>query len=194
MKAAIYILGYLLRHGSLHGYKLKELIDKSSSDFAAIKLPTLYYHLEQLERKGYVSSTTQQKGRRPERTVYSISKSGEKHFIKMLEKALAKDYQSEFLMDAVFFFGDSIPLEKLIRRLSNKLNFLEVAYQDHRDGKEDLIGRFAENNRVMAKAIYNHHEYHYIAEISWLKETLKNLQDFISTRGNENETTLSNNP
>lgn len=182
MKAAIYILGYLLRHGSLHGYKLKEHIDKSSSDFAAIKLPTLYYHLEQLERNGFVSSTTQQKGRRPERIVYSISPSGELHFIKMLEKALAKDYQSEFLLDAVFFFGDAIPLEKLIRRLSNKLNFLEVAYQDHKDSRQALISRFDNNNRIMAKAIYNHHEFHYIAEISWLKETLQELQDFISTR------------
>ena len=184
MKAAIYILGYLLRHGSLHGYKLKEHIDKGSSDFAAIKLPTLYYHLEQLERKELVTSITQQKGRRPERTVYSITPAGEKHFVKMLEKALAKDYQSEFLLDAVFFFGDAIPIEKLIKRLSNKLNFLEVAYQDHKDSREDLIERFDQNNRVMAKAIYNHHEFHYIAEISWLKETLQDLQEFISTRSN----------
>lgn len=175
MKTELLILGHLLRHGPLHGYRLKSLIDDGAGEFAEIKLPTLYYHLERLERAEHVISEAEQEGKRPERTVYTITESGKLEFTKLMEKALATDYQAEFLLDAVFYFGDAIPIGKLIARLRNKKKFLEEAQRELEENREQMLARFSGAGTVMAKAIHRHHLLHYRAEIAWLDETINEL-------------------
>lgn len=46
MKVPFYILGLLMRYGPQHGYNIKQLVSDGISDFAKIKLPTIYYHLK----------------------------------------------------------------------------------------------------------------------------------------------------
>ena len=59
----------------LHGYKIKQLIAERALDFAHIKLPTIYYHLEKLQAKGFVTSEIEKEGKRPDRFDYTITES-----------------------------------------------------------------------------------------------------------------------
>ena len=56
MTVPIYILGFLMRFGSMHGYKLKQLISRQVADFTQIKLLSIYYHLEKMEKKEIIWS------------------------------------------------------------------------------------------------------------------------------------------
>ncbi len=42
----LYILGIIKRHGPIHGYDIKQILDEHVSDFVHIKLPNIYYHLK----------------------------------------------------------------------------------------------------------------------------------------------------
>lgn len=176
MKEPLFILGFLLRHGPLETGNLEQLLEGGSPDLPGFRFSGLDTHLDQLERKGHIA-ITRLPGQGPEtRRRYAITPEGQQAFIKLLEKALAKDYEAEFLLDAVFFFGDSIPVDQLVSRLINKKKFLESALSEFRASESRLMGRFNGGNEVMARVIFRHHESHYEAEIAWLRETIMELQ------------------
>ena len=114
MKIPIYILGFLKRYGPLHGYRLKGLIGEMVSDFTQIKLPAIYYHLEKLEKKGLVYSEKEQDGKRPERSVYAITKTGEEEFSRMLVVSMDSLYRPEFDIDSSLYFFDSLDKDSVI--------------------------------------------------------------------------------
>jgi DNA-binding PadR family transcriptional regulator len=143
-------------------------------------MPTLYYHLEQLERKGCVIKEAEQDGNRPERQVYTITEEGREQFVKMIDEALAQDFEVEFLLDAVFYFGETIPVEKLISRLRNKKAYLERELSDISFHKNKYLERFTGAGDTMARAIYRHRKKHYQAEIEWLAETIHELKNLMN--------------
>ncbi|WP_243158096.1 PadR family transcriptional regulator [Aminipila terrae] len=104
MKIQFYILGLLLRYGPQHGYMLMQKVEEQISDFAHIKLPAIYYHLDKLNQNGYISAACQKDGNRPEKTVYSITAEGEKYFDGLLKKMQAEELKLELPFDGIIFF------------------------------------------------------------------------------------------
>jgi DNA-binding PadR family transcriptional regulator len=66
----------------------KAIIEERVSDFAKIKLPTIYYHLKKLKEQGFIIESIDRDGNRPEKTVYSITESGIKHFDEFIPGAV----------------------------------------------------------------------------------------------------------
>lgn len=185
MKEPLFILGFLLHHGPLETGNLEQLLEGGTPDLPAFRFNGLETHLDQLERKGQIT-VTRLPGKGPDtRRRYAITEEGRQAFIKLLEKALAKDYEAEFLLDAVFFFGDSIPVDQLVSRLINKKKFLETALSEFRANEARLMERFIGGREVMARVVFRHHESHYEAEISWLRETIMALQNARERRQHE---------
>lgn len=77
----LYILGFLLRYGPQHGYQIKKRMSEQMADFTNIKLPTIYYHLEKMERDGLISAEELREGLRPEKRVYQITPEGKERFL-----------------------------------------------------------------------------------------------------------------
>ncbi|WP_088187115.1 PadR family transcriptional regulator [Desulfosporosinus sp. FKA] len=80
MKIPFYLLNLLLRYGPQLGYRLNKIIEEEISDFSKIKLPTIYYHLDKLKEKEYVTETLDKDRNRPEKFVYSITEMGKEYF------------------------------------------------------------------------------------------------------------------
>ena len=120
MKIPFYLLGLLIRYGPQHGYRLKQIIEETISDFAKIKLPTIYYHLDKLKENGYVAETTDKEGNRPEKMVYTITDKGEEYYDELLMKQLTESYSPEFSIDGVLYFRDRADHNTLLEELVRK--------------------------------------------------------------------------
>jgi Predicted transcriptional regulators len=170
MKVPFYILGLLLRYGPQHGYMLKQIVEEQISDFAQIKLPTIYYHLEKLKEKGYVIATAQKDGNRPEKTVYSITETGEKCFYALLKKLQTEEMQLELPLDGVIFFQERVDDQQFSQSINSAIQALEKKLERIIKHRDNVIGVIPDAGKSSAMSIFNHHIYHLQAELKWLKE------------------------
>lgn len=86
MSVPFYLLGLLIRFGPQHGYRLKQMVEDEIADFAKIKMPNIYYHLNKLCEEGYLNSIQNREGNRPEKSVYQITDEGKAYFGKLAKK------------------------------------------------------------------------------------------------------------
>ena len=175
MRVPFYLLGMLIRFGRQHGYRLKELIERDVADFANIKLPTIYYHLEKLSEQGYVTSNVERSGNRPEKKVYEVTPRGRKHFKTLFGKMMQKEYVTEFDLDAVLFFSDQIDMNLLIKSLENKKKSLLKKIQYTREHQKAVKRHIPEESVFWADTIFSHHLCHMEAEFEWTKKLLEEI-------------------
>jgi DNA-binding PadR family transcriptional regulator len=182
MKVPLYVLGFLSRYGSQHGYRLKQYLEHIS-DFAHIKLPTIYYHLGKLEKEGLISASQEKEGNRPEKRVYTITNDGKQVLREMLENALASSYRGEFLVDSVLYFNDLVETQHVIDVLTHQIRRTEKILQEIERHKEESLQQQPGRFHVFARAIFRHHEYHTQAELKWLRETVSELRQHFEETG-----------
>lgn len=175
MKVPFYILGLLMRYGPQHGYNIKQLVSDGIADFANIKLPTIYYHLEKLAEKGYVDSNVEKDGNRPERIVYSITDAGVTHFNSLLKKILNENYSVEFNFDGALYFHTFTDNKTIIKNLKLQEEYIQNKLKEVIIHKESAISNLQPEYRPYCKSIFNHHIYHMETELKWISETIKEL-------------------
>src|ERR671936_1896132 len=80
---------WLLSEQSLHGYRIKKILDDEGLRFwFPIEFGSIYAVLRSLVKGGYVEATAvEREGRRPQRTRYSITPMGRRHLSELLERA-----------------------------------------------------------------------------------------------------------
>jgi DNA-binding PadR family transcriptional regulator len=176
MKIPFYILGLLQRYGPQHGYKLKQIIEETISDFAKIKLPTIYYHLDKLKDKGYVTEVLDKDGNRPEKFVYDITSSGKKYFDGLFVKLLEEDYSPEFSLDGILYFSENIDTDELLKAFNNKKKLLLEKIEKVKKHKVSTLSIINQKGRFSTEAIFDHHIYHLEAELEWIEKNIKGLE------------------
>ena len=104
------ILG-LLHYEDMHGYRIKEHIEKNFGHMWSVNFGQIYPNLKKLEQEGLVSmgEAVQNGQKGPPKKSYSVTDKGRKEFQAWLEKSPEKSMllRDPFLMRFVFFgFGD----------------------------------------------------------------------------------------
>lgn len=171
----LYILGLLQRFGPQHGYQIKKTIADELSDFTQIKLPTIYYHLERMEKDGMLLASSEKPGSRPEKTIYGITEKGIASFNSMLNGLLDFEYRPTFPSDGVFYFSDSIKVEDIAEHLKNYIVKLQRVIESIKKHKNETLKFVPEDTKMMVQIIFSHHERHYQAELDWANETIQRL-------------------
>lgn len=175
MKTPLYILGILKKFGPQHGYQIKKIFSTQISDFAQIKLPVIYYHLEKMEAKGLVCSRIENDQGKKEKVIYTITPEGEEEFQAELEGILGFNYRPEFLNDALFYFIDFLAADKVELALRSYAEKLEASISMISEHREALPPAMGERALTMSRVIFDHHEHHYKAELEWATMVLKQL-------------------
>lgn len=175
MKVQFYILGLLLRYGPQHGYRLKQKVEEGISDFAQIKLPTIYYHLDKMKENGYVSASSEKDQNRPEKTVYSITENGEKYFYTLQKKMEVEELNFEFSLDGIIYFHERIDMDEYSLVIKNTRRRVEAELGRIEARRDSTLCVIPREDRTSASAIFNHHIYHLKAELEWLKEQEKEI-------------------
>lgn len=150
-------------------------MEERISDFAKIKLPTIYYHLDKLKEKGYVNDTLDKDGNRPEKLVYNITPSGKEYFDKLFIIQLKESYSPEFPLDGVFYFREKIDNVELENALNNKKQEILAKLEELKRHKSNTLRILQQQGRFSAVAIFDHHIYHLEAELKWLEKTMEGL-------------------
>lgn len=175
MKVQLYILGILMRYGPKHGYSIKQIVSDNIADFAKIKLPTIYYHLDKLAQKGYINYVVEKDGNRPEKTVYSITDSGVTYFNSLINKILNENYSVEFDFDGVLYFSDFANKKAVIKNLNRQKGYIENKLKELVNDKDNTVNKLLPEYKNYCISIFNHHIYHLETELKWINETLKGL-------------------
>ncbi|RJP83212.1 MAG: PadR family transcriptional regulator [Desulfobacteraceae bacterium] len=104
------ILG-LLQYKDMHGYRIKEHIERNFGHMWSINYGQIYPNLKKLEEEGLITmkEVVQNDEKGPPRKLYSITQKGREEFVRWLESSPEKSMilRDPFLMRFVFFgFGD----------------------------------------------------------------------------------------
>ena len=172
----LYILGLLRRCGPQHGYQIKKTIAEQLADFTQIKLPTIYYHLEKMQKDGLLAAGSEKPGNRPEKTVYSITDKGMKAFQKMLTNMLEYDYRPTFPADSVFYFSEHLETSTIVKSLRAYIEKLKGIIRHIENHQGETIKHVPDEMQTMVDIIFSHHLLHYQAELEWADKSLKRLQ------------------
>jgi len=171
----VFILGILLRYGPQHGYMIKKIISEQMADFSKIKLPTIYYHLEEMQKKGLLKANKEKLTSRPEKVVYSITEKGIEEFNIKLRNTLKFDYRPTFNSDSSFFFSEFLEKGEILDSLSSYISKLEKIISHIELHQKEIINLVPKKARKQTKIIFNHHLLHFRAEKQWAKDAIELL-------------------
>jgi len=177
LSTRIYALGFLLLHGAQHGYGLGRLVSGSSAGVARIKPSTLYYHLERLLADGLVDARREQVGRRPQRSVYSVTRAGRDAFAHLLEAALAERYDPDASVEPAVYFSRSLPPGALARGLTRRAEDVRRRMEENRLARSEAAEISPRSLGRLAALIHDRRAAHLEAELGWIERALEACGD-----------------
>lgn len=140
-KPATMLLG-LIYEKPLNAYEIiKRLNYMNVKWWFNIADSTVYSTLKTLEKKGYISGTTEKAGNMPDRTVYSLTDAGKEKFTDTLRASVLQfSYDTNIFSIAAFFLSTFAPHEQY-ELLEKRLKIL----QKYRTGIEKQVNPLWEN-------------------------------------------------
>lgn len=176
------LLGFLGR-GSLTGYEIRRLMQRSVGHFFGASYGSIYPALKDLEAAGLVRSTLVVQEGRPNKKVYEVTAEGRRRFrARLAEGSPADDaYRSEVLMH--LFFGEDHDVERLVEMVGR--------YADRCRAKlESLCGVEEEFGEVMSpyqRMCLRSGLSHFRGRIEWAAEVERELRALAGRRNGEEE-------
>lgn len=80
------ILG-MIKSQPQSAYELQKTVEyRNISKWVKVSTPSIYKKVVQLEKQGYIHGEIVKSGKMPEKTIYQITDSGEKHFLNLMEQ------------------------------------------------------------------------------------------------------------
>lgn len=169
------VLGLLATEGPMHGHQIRRTAEQTSVEsWGGVNVGALYRELHRMEDEGLVCSVgTEQVGRRPTRTVYSITDAGRQNLVTLRAEAFRGD---DGYLDAVGvalqFGGPGAPGE-----LEELLHYREAVLRAHLEQLTAERHRFGDQLSAASVAVYRRGELRLAAEISWHAEARQLLRD-----------------
>lgn len=113
------VLGMIKEHPQ-SAYELQKNVEyRNISRWVKISTPSIYKKVVQLEEKGYISGRTIKEGNMPEKSIYSITETGEIYFNKLLEKTSRESVSIFLNFNAVIMNLNFVSEEEKVRLLGN---------------------------------------------------------------------------
>jgi DNA-binding PadR family transcriptional regulator len=121
------ILG-LLNYSDMHGYRIKEHIEKNFGHMWSINFGQIYPNLKELENGGFINmlEATPSENGGPQKKLYSITKKGINEFTRWLAESPRKPMliRDPFLLKFAFFgFGDN---EQALKIMDEQIEIFEA--------------------------------------------------------------------
>lgn len=135
------VLG-ILKKESLSAYDIQKIVEyRNISKWVKISTPSIYKKVIQLEKKGYMKGDVVKEGNMAEKTVYSLTETGEKQFEKLMLEIASKPVRIFLDFNAVIVNLDSLPKEKqksCLTEIENNMETLKGYIEENISLKEHL--------------------------------------------------------
>ena len=115
------VLGVVRTRGEAHGYAVhRELMSWRVDTWTAVKPPSIYHAVKQLDKEGFLESSDKTDSPRgPARVAYRLTPAGDDEFLRLLEVALTSPDIEEF--GAGIAFMRCLPRGRVERLLQEQL-------------------------------------------------------------------------
>ena len=169
----IVVLG-LLSENPRYGYEIKMIIDNVMSHVIDISSGSLYYGLKKLQERGLVEESSVEKiGKRPERSIYTITAEGQEYLDAELPRVIFPRAQPYFPLDLALYFFQFIPEKEQARRLKMRLEYIKQVQKFFTKSQQDLEQIIPPNQMFILK-----HRLQFIAmERKFIQEVSEKLVD-----------------
>jgi DNA-binding PadR family transcriptional regulator len=164
----------LLRERPMHPYEMQRLIrERHNDEFLDLKRGSLYHAVERLAKAGFVEEIgASREGRRPERTTYRLTESGETEVLDWLRDLLARPVQEPSSFVAAMSFVGHVTPEEAADQLTIRAGQLQcgiVAIGAVLENLTPQIGRVPLLEAEYALAIKK-------AELAWVRALVDELR------------------
>ncbi len=124
MDNEILFLG-LLAEGPKHGYDIKRQIEEDLAPNIGLRIKSIYYPLQQMEKNGLIEKEVGREGRFPEKMIYRITSKGKKKFDQLIEQSFLSVERPFFDIDLSYYFLSLVDKSAAKRRLSARCVLLK---------------------------------------------------------------------
>lgn len=135
------VLG-MLKKEDLSAYDIQKQVEyRNLSRWVKISTPSIYKKVIQLEEKGFLSSTTTKEGKMPEKTIYSLTESGDQEFERLMLSISQKPIRIFLDLNAVIVNLDSLPpkqQEECLKNIEQNIAVLKSYLEENLLEKEHL--------------------------------------------------------
>ena len=160
------ILG-ILKFNPLNAYELVKVVEEYKiNKWIKITAPSIYQNLKKMMEKGYLSGIKTKEGEMPEKTIYSITPSGQSHFLELMgqySRCPDRSYES-FLP----FISNLLHVEreqgvKMLADLKNRFNV-------EKEEIDFFYNKLPGNASLYDSAILRFYKKTIEAKLEWLEE------------------------
>lgn len=171
---ALAVLGLLIEK-PMHPYEMSSTMRERVKE-ASIKLNygSLYSVVDSLVRHGLIEvRETVREGRRPERTVYSITDAGRTEFVDWLSELIAVPVKEYTRFEAALSLLPGLPPDEVVRLLEIRRGRLEPAII----GDQAVLDRMTEQGMYLMAVELDYVQALRRAELAFIERVLKGIQD-----------------
>lgn len=134
------VLG-ILKKESLSAYDIQKLVEyRNISKWVKISTPSIYKKVIQLEEKGYITSTQVKEGKMPEKSVYTLTDSGNFQFEKLMMEISLKPIHIFLDFNAVIVNLDGLSRESqkvCLANIENNIKTLKSYLEENENLKKN---------------------------------------------------------
>jgi DNA-binding PadR family transcriptional regulator len=163
------VLGLLTTMGPMHGHQIRRMAEMTSVEaWGGVSVGSLYRELHHMEEEGLVEPVrSEQVGRRPARTVYSITEEGGREFRILREQALTDTQKRTIDPVGVALLFGGIEGEELRYMLRYRRQSIASAVEFISAERDQLEARGVP---PIGLSVYRRGELHLAAELNWHDE------------------------
>lgn len=166
MEKKLLILGILLSH-DMHGYQLNEMLQEYIGIPITLTKSNAYKLLSDMEKVKWITHKEEQKGNRPPRRVYSVTKVGKKAFYQLLRENLSTYPTPELPSVIGLDLLNTLPAEEAVVLLEKRQQVVKAKFKQLDETTKDV--------RQQHLGIGYLHRY-YASELEWLIEIITRLK------------------
>ncbi|HXN03952.1 MAG TPA: helix-turn-helix transcriptional regulator [Candidatus Acidoferrum sp.] len=172
---ALAVMNLLMEH-PMHPYEMKLKMKERGHDLVIrLKGGSIYDTVERLEEGGFITSQApSREGRRPERTVYAITKTGREEITGWLRELLAQPVNEYPQFAAALAFFAALDKEEVVRLLQVRATMLESQIAETEMGLEHWTKDMGIPRLFLVEAEYGAAMNR--AELEWVRNLIRDIQ------------------
>ena len=167
----------LLMERPMHPYEMKlKMKERGHDQVIRLKGGSIYDTVERLEDGGFITSQApSREGRRPERTVYTITETGREEITAWLRELIAQPVNDYPQFAAALAFLAVLGKEEVVRLLQVRATMLETQITGNEKGLENWMKTMGIPRLFLIEAEYGVAMNR--AELEWVRRLIHDIQD-----------------
>jgi DNA-binding PadR family transcriptional regulator len=172
---ALAVLGCLYEK-PMHPYEMASTLrNRAKHESIKLNYGSLYSVVDSLQRRGWIEQQeTEREGRRPERTVYSLTDAGRQEFFDWLSELLAVPAKEYTQFEAGLSFLAALPCAEVLQLLRNRCALLQEEIDQNRF-YGDAISEVAVPRLFRIESEYT--QVLRQAELDWVRQVIEDIED-----------------